>query len=146
MSTEANKEIVRRWNEEFFNQRKLDAIDRFFHPNYVQYPGNIRLAAVSEGFTVGLESNPDAHLQIEDLIAEGDTVAGRVSYRATHKGEFIHPVVGRIPPTGKQITITGIAVVRISDGKIAEQWVVRDSLGMLQQLGVITAPAPTTGQ
>ena len=110
MSTEANKEIARRWNEEFFNQRKIDAFDRFFHPNYVQHPGGsldtTDFATAREQFTQGLaEAPPDLHLQIEDLIAEGDKVAFRWT---AHQG-------------GKAIA-GGISIYRIEDGKIIEDW------------------------
>ena len=108
MSTEANKEIARRWNEEFFNQRKIDAIDRFLHPNYVGYPGGsagtIDRTTFKEAFQ-GPEFTPDLHLQIEDLIAEGDKVAFRWTM---HQG-------------GKA-AVRGISIYRIEDGKIIEDW------------------------
>ena len=111
MSTEANKEIVRRWNEEFFNQRQVDAIDRFLHPNYVGHPGGspgtMDFAAAKEEFTKGLESNAtsDAQLRIDDLIAEGDKVAFRWS---VHQG-------------GRAVW-SGISIHRIEDDKIIEDW------------------------
>ena len=105
MSTEANKEISRRWNEEFFNQRQVDAIDRYLHPNYIQHPSNMDLAAAREFFTNGLESTPNLHLQIEDLIAEGDKVVTRWT---------MHGWQGK--------TWGGISIYRIEDGKIAEDW------------------------
>jgi len=109
MSTEANKEIARRWNEEFINQRKIDAIERFLHPNYVQHPGanpgTTDFAAAREAFIQGLESTPDVHLQIKDLIAEGDKVAFRWTW---HEG-------------GKAVA-GGISIYRIADGKIIEDW------------------------
>ncbi len=105
MSTEANKEISHRWNEEFFNQRQVDALDRFLHPNYVQHPSNMNLAAAKEFFIKYLEANPNAHVQIDDLIAEGDKVVVRFT---------VHGLEGK--------TWTGIAIHRYEDGKIIEDW------------------------
>jgi predicted ester cyclase len=80
-------------------------------------------------------SFPDAHLTIEDVVAEGDMVAWRFTVRATHIGSF-----RGIPPTGKPVTLTGIAMTRMRDGQMAENWNETDDLGLLQQLGVIPAP------
>jgi len=80
---------------------------------------------------------PDVHFTIEDQIAEGDRVVTRWTARGTHQG----PLVG-IPPTSKQVTMSGIAIYRLVDGKIVEQWGVNDMLGLLQQLGVV----PILGQ
>ncbi len=105
MSTEATKEISRRWNEEFFNQRQVDAIDRFLHPDYVSHSNNIQgLAAAREAYTKMLEDSPDLHLQIEDVIAEGDQVVTRWTMRTGEKAW------------------AGISIERIVDGKIAEDW------------------------
>ena len=69
------------------------------------------------------------------MIAEGDKVLVRLTTRATHQGELLG-----IPPTGKAVTITVMGLFHVADGKIGEQWVARDDLGMMQQLGVIPAP------
>ena len=69
---------------------------------------------------------------IEDLIAEGDKVAVRQTWRGTHTGNF-----QGIPPTGKPVTFTSLEVYRVTGGKLAEEWVELDMLGLLQQLGVI---------
>lgn len=71
-------------------------------------------------------------ITVEDLLAEGDKVVDRWTARGTHPGELIG-----IPPTGKEVTITGMDILRISNGKIAEIWHQEDMLGMMQQLGVI---------
>jgi predicted ester cyclase len=77
---------------------------------------------------------PDIHVAVEDVIANGDKVVVRLTFSGTHTG----PLMG-MPPTGKFVTITGIAIDRIQNGKIVEHWVNRDDLGMLQQLGMIPA-------
>ena len=83
---------------------------------------------------------PDMHLTAEDMIAEADKVVQRLTARGTHQGELMD-----IPPTGRQITVTAIEIFRLAEGKIAEQWVALDNLGLLQQLGVIPPMGESEG-
>ncbi len=78
---------------------------------------------------------PGNQLTVEDYLAEGDTVVSRWTGRGTHKGDLMG-----IAPTGKQVTVTGISIQRIANGKIVEEWSNYDMLGMLQQLGVVPMP------
>jgi len=82
-----------------------------------------------------LTAFPDARFTVEDDLAEGDLVVSRSTLCGTHQGEFMG-----IPPTGKPVTVTGIAIDRIVGGKFVEGWLNFDALGMLHQLGVIPAP------
>ena len=77
---------------------------------------------------------PDIKITVEDLVAEGEKVVARWTWRGTRQGEF-----QGIPPTGKQVTGSGISIHRLASGKLAEAWVNFDALGILQQLGVIPA-------
>jgi predicted ester cyclase len=79
---------------------------------------------------------PDARHTFEDFVAEGDKVALRFTFKGTHTGDF-----QGIPPTGKPVTISGSVVDRIVDGKIVEHWSLIDTMGLMQQLGVIPEPA-----
>ncbi len=72
---------------------------------------------------------------VEDMIAEGDKVVTRYTEQGTQQGDFMG-----IPAMGRTVTITGIEIMRCADGKIAEQWIEGDALGMMHQLGVIPAP------
>jgi predicted ester cyclase len=83
---------------------------------------------------------PDFHSTLEDMIAEGDKVAERFTGRGTHKGEWMG-----IAPTGKQVTIQGMAIHRITDGKIVENWTNMDMLGVMVQLGVVPPPGQAGG-
>ncbi|HBY95362.1 MAG: ester cyclase [Ardenticatenaceae bacterium] len=139
MSTEQNKAVIRRWIEEVINKQNLavidethtsDSINHFLPPGLPQGP-----AGEKQLSTMFFSAFPDGKFTIEDLIAEGDKIAMRYTYRGTHKGDF-----QGIPPTGKQFTATGINILRFSGGKIAESWVSFDTLGLMQQLGVIPAP------
>ena len=88
-------------------------------------------------FFVMLRSGfPDFQATMEDLLAEGDKVALRFTFRGTHQGEFLG-----IAPTGKQVTMVGIDIFRIADGRIVELWgQEEDVLGMMQQIGAIPSP------
>ena len=76
---------------------------------------------------------PDYQTIIDDLVAEGDKVAARITMSGTHTGSFMG-----IPPTGKRISFTGMYVARVDDGKIVEHWGEEDSVSLLQQLGVLS--------
>ncbi len=78
---------------------------------------------------------PDAQVTIDDIIAEGDRVVTRWTIRATHKGELMG-----IAATGKQVAFTGMAISRIEGRRIAEDWVISDALGLMQQLGAVPLP------
>ncbi len=78
---------------------------------------------------------PDLHYTVEDQIAEGDKVVTRYMASGTHQSELM-----RIAPTGNWVEITGISITRIQDGRIEEIWENYDTLGMMQQLGVVTLP------
>jgi steroid delta-isomerase-like uncharacterized protein len=93
------------------------------------------LEAYRQFISMYVTAFPDLHFMVEDLIAEGDRVVARYTGQGTHQGDLMG-----IPPTGKQITVTNILITRIANGKIVEQWLNFDALGMLQQLGVVPAP------
>ncbi len=141
MSTEQNKSIVRRWIEEGWNQGNVGVVDQFYAADVVQHdPGSPVPVTSSEAlkqyvgaFLAGL---PDLHFTIDDLIAEGDKVLWRFTGRGTQTGPLMN-----IPPSGKVGESTGMALFRLADGKIVEVWVNFDTLGLLQQLGVIPAMA-----
>ncbi len=136
MSTEENKALMRRIIEEVFNKKNLALADELVDTNFVHHgTGGVELKGPG-GFkqfaTTMLTAFPDIRLTIEDVIAEGDKVASRVTSRGTHTGNF-----GDIAPTGKQMAMTGVAITRFAGGKVVEGWLVNDELGMMQQLGVI---------
>jgi predicted ester cyclase len=136
MSAE-NKAIIRRLIDEVWNQRKLDVLDEIFAPNAVIYDPSVPgLSRGPEGakqyVRLFCAAFPDTQVTADDIFAEGDKVALRWSSRGTHKGELMG-----IAPTGKQVTVTGQAIYRLANGKIEEDWIQGDVLGVLQQLGVV---------
>lgn len=143
MSTEDNKALVRRLYEEVFNRGNLSTVDELLAADYIDHtalpgtsPGPGGLKQFISMFRAAF---PDLHFTIEDMIAEGDTVVVRQTYRGTHKGDLMG-----ISSTGKQVTITSIDIGRFAGGKLVEHWGSTDSLGLLQQLGVVAAPGQAT--
>lgn len=138
MSVEANKAIVRRAYD-FWNTGDASAIDQLFAPDLVMHlRGRSDVAGLDAYWrylTAFRDAFPDQRWTLEDEIAEGDKVAVLWTLRGTHRGELMG-----IPPTGKGVTVTGMSVFRIAGGKLAENWVQSDVLGLLQQLGAIPAP------
>ena len=139
MSTEENKQLVLRWREEIWNKRNVNIIDELHAPDYVGHysgiPGPIRgREALKQLFAAYLAAF-DIEVTPEFLIAEGDMVVVHDTNRVKHTGAF-----QAIPPTGKEATVTSTDIYRIVDGKILEQWVEGDMLGLMQQLGVIPTP------
>ena len=141
MSAEKNKAIVRRYTEEVWNQGNLAVVDEIFAADFVGHqPGSPDIhgpESLKQFVAMRRTAWPDLKFTVEDQIAEGDKVATRWTWSGTHEGDLMG-----IPPTGLQATATGIGIHRIAGGKIVEQWVNRDTLGILQQLGVI----PRLGQ
>jgi C-1 hydroxylase len=131
MSLEENKAIVRRFVEAY-NERKLDLIDDFVAPNYLDHTNKVGREGLKQLFDVGLIAFPDWHETIEDIIAEGDKVWVRLSYTGTHKGEFMG-----LAPTGKKITSKAVDIYRIVNGKLAEYWNVTDNVNIFKQIGAI---------
>ena len=83
---------------------------------------------------------PDLAVIIEDMLAEGEKVATRYTLEGTHGGELFG-----VPPTGKRLSIKSMTIERVSEGKIREHWRVTDTLGMMQQLGVVPEPGQQEG-
>ncbi len=137
MSTEDNKTLVRRFYEDAFNQRNLALVDQLCSTNHVFHTPPTTLHGREEFkqlLSVYLTAFPDARFTVEDEIAEGEKVTSRYTFRGTHQGELMG-----IPPTGKQVTVTGIIINRIAGGQSVEGWLNFDALGLLQQIGAIPA-------
>lgn len=136
MSAEQNKQIVRRY-QEIYNSNDLVALTEVVSENLLTpriMPGVPHgLEGAKAAHRIMLTGFPDYRTIIDDLIAEGDKVAARITMTGTHTGSFM-----RIPPTGKHVTFTGIYIARLADGKIVEHWGEEDSVSLLQQLGVLS--------
>jgi len=135
VSTDTNKEIVRRLGVEPW-EGNLGVIDELVAADYVGHdPAQPELHGpdgIREFITTYLAAFPDGKITIDEQLAEGDLVASRWTGRGTQQGELMG-----VPPTGKQVTVSGITISRVKNGKVVEEWSNWDTLGMLQQLGVV---------
>ncbi len=123
-----NKAVMRNWFEEGWNQHNPDVIDDFFAPSFFMHGLDVDLADWKVFVAKNIKAFPDISYTVEDMIAEGDKVVVRWSFRGTHQGEFMG-----IPATGKQVTANGMNIARFANGKIIEDWGNWDALGLLQQ-------------
>lgn len=134
---EQNKELVRRYTNQVFNERAYEVIDELLTDDFVSHnsamPEDITSRDAFKGTIRGLhEAFADLEARIDDVVAEGDIVVTRTTEGGRHEGEF-----AGIPATGQSFQVQAINKYRIEDGKIAENWVQFDTMGMMQQLGVI---------
>lgn len=138
MSPEANKKTVARYYQEVFNGGNVGLLDQLAVPDYDEhspFPGQ------PNGIE-GLKARVGALLAafrpvftVRELVAEGDTVVAYWTNTGTHQGDFMG-----IPPSGRRVTVSGVDVHRLRDGRMAEHWHVVEELQMLQQLGVVPVP------
>ncbi len=138
MSVEENKAVIRRLFEAM-NDQNLDALDELVAEDVVNHSAVADHRCGIEGFRHvvewGIAMSPDARYELLSIIAEGDMVACRVRASGTQQGE-----VFGVPPTGKRFSAEHVHWHRVADGKLAERWAVREDLGALIQLGIISPP------
>jgi predicted ester cyclase len=140
MSIEDNKAVVRRFFEEYWNEKKLDTLGEFISPGRIHHfgekaephgPDHMRMT-----HKLWYDAAPDFQYHIEQLIGEGDRVAALVTFTGTHTGT--HRVAGRTaPPSNNAFREAEMFVFRIADGKIVESWAAWDRLSFLEQIGAV---------
>ena len=130
------KAVVRRFSEEIVNKGNFDALAELVHKD-------VDFASTAAGVAPGIDGVkeifarlrkgfPAMACHVDELIAEGDVVAERFTMTGRHEGEF-----NGIQPTGKLVTMSGMAMFRVVDGRIVARWGVEDQLGMMRQLGAV---------
>jgi predicted ester cyclase len=137
--SEENKQLVRRWFDEVWNNGRADAIEEMFDENGIAHglgddPSNpIRGPRNFRPFhTIFREAFPNMNIIVEDMIAEGDKVAARCSVRAKHEGEFLGRAATQSP-----VDFSGMTIVRIAGGKIVEAWNNFDFMVLHKQVGLL---------
>ena len=137
MTTQDNVALMRDGTQRLLNEDRLDLVDELFTPDFVDHDGAV--TRDREGFKQYFgelrEAFPDYQMTIEQEFGEGDLVLQRSTFRGTHEGVF-----NGVPPTKRSVTIGGFDLFRLEDGKVAEHWAQFDSLGLLQQIGVVPPP------
>ena len=138
---DSNKKLIKRFVEELWNQRKLAVADDIFdnecytiqlrsgEPPIQEPRGPEVIKAHVKEWLAGF---PDLQFIIEQMIAEGDRVSSLLLMEGTHTGQWLG-----IPPSGKRISIRMMTIHRIQNGKIVADWVIVESLGLFQQLGIL---------
>jgi steroid delta-isomerase-like uncharacterized protein len=143
--SEENKKVVRRWFEEVWNRGSESAIEEMFDAGGVAHglgdsEKDVTGPAEFKPFVANIRGAlPDTHIAIEDIFADGDRVAVRVTLQGTHTGNGLG-----IAPTGRSVRIQGIVIVRMLNGRIKEGWNSYDQLGLLRQLGALPAAKSDT--
>lgn len=140
MSNETRKRTMSRWSLEMWGGGNLALVDELASSDYVYRAPGIEAVrgpkAFKELVTFYRTAFPDLSNKIEDQVAEGDKVVTRGTTYGTHTAPL-----GNIPASGKRITVPWVLISRFDGEKIAEDWEVYDSLGMMQQIGA--APVAT---
>jgi len=141
--SEQNKAVVRRLFEDHWNRKNRSLANELYAPSAILHtPDGVLkgLKGATDLFDAYSTAFPDFHLTLDDLVAEGDKVAARWTFEGTHRG----PLAG-IPATGKRVKVgNGIAIYRLTGGKVAEGNFAWDKFELMQQLGVL--PAATTAR
>jgi len=135
----ANEALVRRFFDEFCNDRRGELAPELVADDYVSHGPQAPPAQGPDGVVarVGLyQEAVDGHWTIDEIFSAGDRVVVRWTGTGTHVGELMG-----VPPTDRPISVEATSIFRIADGKIAEEWTVWDALGLLQQIDAVPAPA-----
>jgi steroid delta-isomerase-like uncharacterized protein len=138
-----NKAIVRRLYEEVWNKRKLEIINEIISPSHALQAPNISGSSIGpvayrRNVSRFLAGYPDLHWTIVDIIAEKDKVVACWTISGTHRGDYMG-----VPATNKKVSVDGITVHHIANGKIMDSYSNWDALGMMRQLGAVSALGQT---
>jgi hypothetical protein len=141
MSAEESKACARRFVEELWNERRLELADELVAPDCVTHqlrsgaedaPAPRTPALLKEHVAAWLAAFPDLHFEIEQMIAEGALVSTRCTMHGTHTGPWLG-----VAPTNREVSVRMVVTQRIAGGQIVEDWVLVESLGLFQQLGLV---------
>lgn len=137
--SEANKQVIRAFLEDVINQGRFNRADDLVKEDFVeldplpgQQQGREGLKAVLREMQSAF---PDIHWEIREMVCEGDKVVTRFTWTGTHRALFLG-----IPATGKPVAVKGVVIDRLESGRMADSRILMDTLGLMQQLGVIPAP------
>ena len=132
---EAHKRLVLRYVDDVYNGGDIALVDELIADDHICHGplGNhCGLESIRRDVLGLRDAFPDLRFELTDLVAEGDRVARRWVATGTHQGSF-----QGIAPTGRRVSLTGIAIDRVRDGKLAETWLDFDMFGLLRQLGAV---------
>jgi steroid delta-isomerase-like uncharacterized protein len=137
-TTERNKVVIGKFLEEVINQNRMDLADDLVVEDFVELdplPGQRQGREGLKGVLAMMRAAfPDIHWAVEEMVAEGDTVVTRFTWTGTHRGVFLG-----VPATGRNVSVKGVVIDQLADGKMSKSRILMDSLGMMQQLGVMSS-------
>lgn len=128
-----NKALVRRFYKEVYVDWNMALADQVVSPQFISHDWpehSIGPKAFRDYYSAIRSAVPDAKYEVDDLIAEDDKVVVRWRLIGTHKRNF-----RGIAPSGRSITLKGIAIYRVEHGQLMERWVVSDLHGLLEEIG-----------
>jgi steroid delta-isomerase-like uncharacterized protein len=135
---EQNKQLVRQYFEAY-DQQDTERIGQLVSSNNYSFHlsgmPSMDWNGTKQFYAAAWSAFPDLHHDILDLVTEGDKVAVRYNIIGTHKGEL-----QGIPPTGKEVSFSAMDFITLIDGKVAEEWEIADTMGLMQQIGAIPTP------
>ncbi|HEV2415636.1 MAG TPA: ester cyclase [Candidatus Dormibacteraeota bacterium] len=130
-----NLALVRNMEEDLFNHRDPSAVDRYVSPDYTLRTAGAGAPsgreAVRTYIAAYLAGFPDLCISIDQLLAVGDKVIGVFTFTGTHHGDLFG-----VTPSGRSISVRQIAIYRVEDGQVVDEWEISDQLGLMQQIGV----------
>jgi steroid delta-isomerase-like uncharacterized protein len=133
MTSRSNTAVTRQWNDKIWNEGDLAAVQELVTENFVfhglvpDFQGHTKL---KETVSLVRTAFPDGRFSDDEIIEERDKVVWRWTFRGTHQGEFFGAAA-----TGKPIAFSGVTVLRVAGGKVAEHWGYFDLTGFLRQVG-----------
>ena len=141
MSAEDGKRIARRFIEELWNERRMEVADELFAPDCVTHqlrsgaedvPAPRTPELLKQHVAAWLAAFPDLRFEVEQVIAEGELVNTRCTMRGTHMGAWLG-----VAPTKREVSVRMSVTHRVAGGRIVEDWVLVESFGLFQQLGLV---------
>ncbi len=138
MEEAGNKAVIQRFLEEVINQNRMEVGDEIVVEDFVELdplPGQRQgREGLKEVLRMMRDAFPDMHWAIEEMVGEGDKVVTRFTWTGTHKGTFLG-----VPATGRSVVVKGVVIDRLVAGRMTDSRILMDTMGMMQQLGVIPA-------
>jgi steroid delta-isomerase-like uncharacterized protein len=135
-TTENNKAVIRKFLEEVINQNRMGRADDLVVEDFVELdplPGQRQgREGLKEVLGMMRTAFPDMHWVVEEMVAEEDKVVTRFTWTGTHRGTFLG-----VPATGRSVKVKGVVIDQLAGGKMNYSRILMDSLGMMQQLGVV---------
>ena len=129
-----NLAFIRDMEEDLFNHRDPSAVDRYVSPSYTLRTADKGAPsgreAVRTYIAAYLDGFPDLHISIDQLLAVGDKVIGVFTFTGTHTGDLFG-----MAPTGRTIAVRQIAIYRLENGQVVDEWEISDQLGLMRQIG-----------